>query len=691
MSNNNPLLTALPPETDHLTYLTILEYNLTRDQLPTLHEVLQDAELTSNIGWDLVHLLLPLLPAAEQCLQDVARLGNPREVVLKVTESLRGLAIDNGIGELDDRDVQGRHGEGEDEEGRSGSVGTKHKGNRSGHDAEEASTQKDGEVVAETQSTLAVRQFSMLLSMLSTLHSRIKTKYPSRFLSSSLRAVLRAYSQSAWSQDATTAVLQLIKTLSEQKRPNLPPRPSSKEVQTVASKSSVPAPEAQPAVPDVEENKLQQRLLQSFITHVLEYYMLCMSSVEDVTGLAWTSRLQEKAHPERVIPGRKRYIERFLENEKLHARDDTIGQIVVRISPLTIDSPLTLQALARDLEVDSQELLLTVAKPDSDSESFKDEDLVPSSAFDLPLSCLGALYLLVARKASGELFSSPADIPDISIFPDHALVVRNYLGRDSMTSIGTEAEATIDAVLCLGFMAYDEESVGQPQNDTDFNEYLQRLSLVSANTPSPTLRYHAHVLTSFILHSHPSDLVRLAFIRDTLEHCPYENLKASAIGWLKDEILAANKHQDERTEESSVFKTPVAIDITAPFIFPDLSQTLQRPITSELWTTLKLNFSFYLASLNFYYLLLSSTHIGGALDVVGLHKKHDVSQRFLAPLRQVSKEDSAALKSDGTVDGHSYPGDVEDLSDIWILDDALERITGILKDLGLNGFSVRTH
>jgi len=684
MSNNNPLLTALPPETDHLTYLTILEYNLTRDQLPTLHEVLQDPELTSNIGWDLVHLLLPLLPAAEQCLQDVARLGNPREVVLKVTESLRGLEIDNGIGELDDRDVQGRHGEGEDEEGRSGSGGTKHKGNRSGHDAEETSTQKDGKVVAETQSTLAVRQFSILLSMLSTLHSRIKTKYPSRFLSSSLTAALRAYSQLAWSQDATTAVLQLIKTLWEQRRPNLPPRTSSKGIHTVESQPSIPDPEAQPDVPTAEEKKLQQRLFQSCITHVLEYYMLCMSSVEDVTGLAWTSRLQEKAHPEKVIPGRKTYAERFLENEKLQARDVTIGQIAVCISLSLFDGPLTLQALARDLGLASRELLLTIAQSDSDSESFKDEDLVPSSASDIPLSHLGTLYLLVARKASSKLFSSLADFPDISIFPDHALVVRNYLGRDSMTSIGTEAEATIDAVLCLGFTAYDEESVGPPQNDTDFNEYLQRLSLLSANTPSPTLRYHAHMLTSSVLHSHPSDLVRLAFIRDTLEHCPYENLKASAIGWLKGEILAASKHQDKCTKKPSVFVTPVAIDITAPFMFPDLSQTLQRPVTSESWTALKLNFSFYLASLNFYYLLLSSTHLREALDVVGIHKKHDVSQRFLAALRQVSKEDSAALERDGTVDGDSHPGDMEDLSDIWILDDALERVTGILKDLRLN-------
>lgn len=253
-----------------------------------------------------------------------------------------------------------------------------------------------------------------------------------------------------------------------------------------------------------------------------------------------------------------------------------------------------------------------------------------------------------------------------------------------MTSIGTDGETTIDAILCLGFMAHDEQRVGQPQKDEDFNEYLQRLSLLSANTPSPTLRYHAHILTSSVLHSHPSDLVRLAFIRDTLEHCPYENLNACAVGWLKDEILAANNHRVEHSKKPSVFATPVAIDTTAPYIFPDLVQTLKPPLTPESRSALKLNFSFYLASLNFYYLLLSSQNIRDALDVVSLHKKHDVSRRFLAPLRMVGKQDLDMPESESLLNGDRDSDNMEDLSDLWILGDALHRVFGVLKDLGLD-------
>jgi hypothetical protein len=90
----NPLLEALPPATDYLTYLTLVEQVLTEDNLPILHQVLQDRELAVNIGWDLVHILLPLLPSSEECLQDVAAKGNPREVILKVTEALRLLEFE---------------------------------------------------------------------------------------------------------------------------------------------------------------------------------------------------------------------------------------------------------------------------------------------------------------------------------------------------------------------------------------------------------------------------------------------------------------------------------------------------------------------------------------------------------------------------------------------------------------------
>ena len=106
MAEKNPLIEALPPATDYLSYLTIIEYNLNPEALPTLHQVLQDTKLTTNIGWDLVHLLVPLLPNSNECLQDIARLGNPREVILKVTESLRLIDFQGLEPDTDDDELQ---------------------------------------------------------------------------------------------------------------------------------------------------------------------------------------------------------------------------------------------------------------------------------------------------------------------------------------------------------------------------------------------------------------------------------------------------------------------------------------------------------------------------------------------------------------------------------------------------------
>ena len=331
--SDNPLLKALPPETDYLSYLTILEYNLNAEQLPTLHQILQDTTLTANIGWDLVHLLLPLLPTSQQCLQDVARLGNPREVVLKATELLEGL------GEEEEPDDQEETEDIEEIE--------KLKEPETKNDEAQESALLDGEIVAPESTSSAKPskppskgvKFTALLDMLSILHPRIKTKYPSRFLSTSLQAILPAYSQVARTaaiSEATEAVLGFIKALSGTKRPRLPPRKSSAMMPTQAVPASAPDPEGQDEALGVDETALQSRLLQSFLTYVTEAYMGSTALDEDVPGLAWSSRYQEYLHPEKIIPGRRTYGSLFAEEEHLHERDTITGHILVRSSPKKI-------------------------------------------------------------------------------------------------------------------------------------------------------------------------------------------------------------------------------------------------------------------------------------------------------------------------------------------------------------------
>ena len=601
---DNPLLKALPPETDYLSYLTILEYNLNLEKLPTLHQVLQDTTLTANIGWDLVHLLLPLLPDSRLCLQDVARLGNPREVVLKVTELLDQLGTPP-----------------EDPAGNEGDDGSEGDGSRlqvpqtlaKGHAATERpedsrSPQRLGDNEADSNNNQAlsdspskVLQFTTLVSMLQNLHPRIKTKYPSRFLSTSLQAILPAYASAAYDPEATEAIVALIKALSGTSRPNLPPRISSTSVLTQKHNEpeSAPDPEGNDGSIGSEEAELQKRLLQSFLTHAIEAYVESLPISEDIPGMAWSSRLQEKLHPEKNIPGRRTYSEIFSLSD-LHQRDTVIGQLA---------------ALARDLQLTTEDILATIMEPENDPSSPADD--FPTSASDVPLSRHGSLYLFCATAAASTLFDAPSAIPSLAIFPHFSALLPSFIGVSSPSSAGSEPPCLIDAILFLGTYIISTSSIGTPETDEIFNETLQRLSLLSANTPSPTLRYHAHLLTAKTLHSHPKEEVRLAYIKDTLEHCPYENLKASAVGWLKTELLAANEapsetHQDIETEkEPSLFATPVALSVLSPHLFtiPQIPEDLSP---EEMLLIFSNHLPLWLAVLNLIYLVLSSPSLSSS-------------------------------------------------------------------------------
>ncbi|KAL8669349.1 MAG: hypothetical protein Q9168_006054 [Polycauliona sp. 1 TL-2023] len=609
---DNPLIKTLPPAVDYLSYLTILEYNLTLQHLPLLHDILQDRTLTANIGWDLVHLLSPLLPESQPCLEDVARLGNPREVVLKVTELLEALAIaDEEISEDDDDD------EDDDEEhhnGTHGSVEDTRLDDNHGETFDNNSTAAAPRQVDDPtlrQGPSKALQFTALVDMLAILHPRIKTKYPSRFLSTSLQAVLPAYAALAQDSDATDAVLRLINAFAGTKRPRLPPRSSSSQVPTKAKPlpTSAPDPEAseEPLAP--EETALKEKLLQSFLTFVVEGYMSTLPINDDTPAMSWSTRLLEQIHPERTIPGKRTIREAFEQDEALHRRDSTIGQML---------------ALTRDLNLSFDDLRYALVEPDTPTND--DSFDLPSSASEVPLSRTGCLYLLCASYASAALFNAPSKESQNPSESTFFSLLGDFLGDPASSTLGSQSLSLIDSLVFFGHYTVKGNDLisflkQQPENDSVFTKTLQYFSVISANTPSAALRYAAHLLTSRILHLHPNEHLRLTFIKDTLQHCPYENLKASAVGWLKDEILVANRpgvatavdqsSTKEENEESipSIFATPTCIATLAPHLFAS-------PISMDK-DAFQANESFFLAALNLYYLLLSNEGLKEKLGLLG--------------------------------------------------------------------------
>lgn len=340
------ITSSLPPRTDYLTYLTILESHLTKDLLPTLLKILQEHhELTCNIGWDLVSLLVPLLPASVQCLHEVAQLGNPREVVLKITEALRQIDFGGSqVGSENTEDGRSEDAQQADLEPASMIIErTAAKGTPANTNV--TRVKKVLEEAVDTESAdsrpISVLQFTTLLSLLSIVHPRIKTKFPSRFLSSTLQAVLATYTEATRSlpqpyiNEVTHSVVHFVKTVSGTKRPHLPPRKSAAGMpQPISGATS--DPEAHEEAPSEGERAISKRLLQSFITHIFEDYFLALSQGELTPGLAWAARFEEHAHPEKIVPGRPALSEEFSRDSNLQARESVVGQLAVCPRPALV-------------------------------------------------------------------------------------------------------------------------------------------------------------------------------------------------------------------------------------------------------------------------------------------------------------------------------------------------------------------
>ncbi len=346
-SQEDPLVAALPPATDYMTYLTLLEYQLTPQNLPTLSRLLSedDGKLVEEIGWDLLRLVLPMLShapdEANQCLEFIARKGNPREVVVRVAEELEKLGD-----RVEDEDFDQ---EADDDEMRTfaGEAPHVHLGamKLDGMPQAKQSVETgpaDSDVDQKPPSSLKELKLRALFNMLGALHPRIKTQYPSRFLATSLPAALGAYRQIPISAATTTAFLTMLETLSGKTRPPLPPRAGSAAVTTRTSggqtqgvtpaPAPLPDPEAKAEeeetggkVPSGEEKAIIFRLLNAVMLEVLDEYLSSLTSSEH-PSMSWTARLRETFEPQRVLSGRSTETQLWQETEDLKQRDALLAR-----------------------------------------------------------------------------------------------------------------------------------------------------------------------------------------------------------------------------------------------------------------------------------------------------------------------------------------------------------------------------
>ncbi|KAI1337882.1 DUF1760-domain-containing protein [Xylariaceae sp. FL0016] len=542
---------------DQLTYLTILQYHVTTPEvLPALNEVLQDARLTQDIGWDLVQMLVDI-PGSDTCLETVARLGNPREVIIKVMEALERLAVAwHDQVNIDDRDQP---------------------------------------AVPATSDIPA--KFITLLGMLAILHRRIKTKYPSRFLGPSLVKVFEAYQPTP---EMTAAVINLVRSLSGRKRPPLPMRTSSISVanpdQDGDASKNAPDPEAEQE--DPAEATLQNKLLQSFSSCILQNYV-------NAHDMQWSARLLELYQPKRIIPGKKTLTQAFGEDEELQKRDAVVGNLV---------------ALLRDLGLSDYSAFLVrniTEQPAGSDPLLAFEDF--SSPDDISLSPGGSVCLIAYWLFSADVFGADNPQPEISIFPEHCSILERFLGSDPQSEISS-SPGIADALLAIGIGLEHRNFVAAGEG-ASFMVYHHHLTLVSVFHPDIQVRNAATTFAGSILHSDPDDQNRLEILEDLLENCMFASLKACALKWLQEELIKAKQEG-----LSNVFSKQDVVERLQHAAFPDEMSALSMDSDAlvEFWGE---NHSFLLQAANFAYFLFM-----GLKELVPGGMESAVENRFSEPL-----------------------------------------------------------
>lgn len=282
--------------------------------------------------------------------------------------------------------------------------------------------------------------------------------------------------------------------------------------------------------------------------------------------------------------------------------------------------------------------------------SEEDADESPTSPEDIPLSQSGCLFLVISLIFSSVIFGSKITPPPISIFPGHRQLVKHFIGSSDASTTGGEDPGVVDAIVAIGlWLEHSNKFVSGPLEDADFLEHVQTLSLISANNPSPTLRFAAHTLTSSILHAHPTDRLRLTFISDTLENCPYEALKASAVSWLKDEMITAQSRNLKNP-----FSSTIALAAAQPYLFPDTS-ALDNASDEELIQELAQSFPFHMAVVNFLYFVSGKQYV----HVVPEGMMAVVEELYLGPLRRGQERADAALDKGAITELGRDPADVK--------------------------------
>ena len=574
---DDPITAALPPKSDPVTYLTILEYQLNASNITTLTKHLSndDGTLANEIGWDLVKLVLPLLgeapEAAQKCLEVVARRGNPREVVVRVAEALERIGPDDvadvGDNEMDDDQDELPTFAGEAPRLHVGAM--KLDGMPPATPQQPQKAASGIEVESHTpKKVISVLQYQTLLSMSGNLHPRIQTQYPSRFLATSLPAALGAYRRLEVTTSTTSLFVSLLVKLSGKQRPLLPPRTStapapSDDKPVVGETTSptmkintapLPDPEAssrshEAKTSSPEENAIVSRLLQAVLLELLEEYINSLDGQEQ-DSLSLTSRLRELHDPRKVVLRSQTEHEKWSTEDSLKEREALLEQFRKLSRDLKLSPDAALNESFNPIDSLTHDTLAPeINTPCSPSE-------FPTTPAQIPFPRIGVLYLSAIHSFTTLNLSTDQSQhrPDLQKLAHIVKALTTASPTTEAVLLSQLPVPTLDALFSLLYLALHHPDTNQTKlSPASFTQLFLPLAYTCSDHPSPTIRDSAHHIATLLLQrACPSGSLKYQMILSLLSNPNRDMLRAVCVDWVKDDLVALARGRETATDTSDV-------------------------------------------------------------------------------------------------------------------------------------------
>lgn len=248
---------------------------------------------------------------------------------------------------------------------------------------------------------------------------------------------------------------------------------------------------------------------------------------------------------------------------------------------------------------------------------------------------------------SSTVFDADQPKPDIYVFPDHFTLLDQLLEDDAQSQIQT-TPGTAEALVALGLWLEENKLISSspdtlPSSSSEtpaegaegpvanFMTYHHLLTLIAVYHPSILIRNAANALAGAILHADPTEEDRLRILEDLLENCMFAQLKASAVTWLREELISAVTAAEGGSDAQSLFSGPEALDTVQYAVFPDLAplRELDAAGVREHWAA---NAPFVLQAVNLALFLWSSGDDNRFAAVVPPGMNAAVAERWAAPL-----------------------------------------------------------